>query len=137
MLYRSTFHQSATLWHLHKHKPLASYPKAESPPWHQKPCLLQCSYDGPVFKGLFQHTLPPCRLDLSGMYHHIDMFLHNAGILLEQMLGLPVQAVGMAIRHTPAKRAKVRVVPRKAHVEDWQNLHALTRQVRASGIHGQ
>ena len=98
MLYRSTFHQSATLWHLHEHKPLTSYIEAESPPCYMKPSLLLYSY-GPVSNDSTQHTLPPRQLTFSGRHHRID----SAGTLLEQMLGLPVQAVGMAIRHTPPK----------------------------------
>ena len=124
MLYKSTFHQSATLWHLHKHKPLTSYPKAEMPPWHQKPCLLQCSY-GTVSNNSTQHTPPPFWQSFL-VVQSIDMLLCRAGILLDRMLGLPVQAVGMAIRHTPSKRAKVGVVSGQAHVEDGQDLHALT-----------
>ena len=117
MLYRSTFHQSTTLWHLHKHKHLTSYPKAESPACYMQACMPQYSYE-PGPKNSAQHALPSCRLDCNGRHHRIDNFLRRAGILLEQLPGLPVQAVSIAIRCTPSKRAKVRVVSRQTHVED-------------------
>ena len=63
------------------------------------------------------------------------MLLRGAGILLEQTLGSPVQAVGVAIRYTPSKRAKVGVVSRKAHIEDGQDLHAFVQQLRALQPH--